>query len=75
MNNNEGTTWWALGLDNAKFESDVAKSNSLFRSIGNTAEKEGSRIDNIFRKICSEDSSGKRRIPTVRSCLQYNVGQ
>lgn len=51
MNNNEGTTWWALGLDNAKFESDVAKSNSLFRSIGNTAEKEGSRIDNIFRKI------------------------
>lgn len=50
MNNNEGTTWWALGLDNAKFESDVAKSNSLFRSIGNTAEKEGSRIDNIFRK-------------------------
>lgn len=51
MNSNEGTTWWALGLDNAKFESDVAKSNSLFRSIGNTAEKEGSRIDNIFRKI------------------------
>lgn len=51
MNNNEGTTWWALGLDNAKFESDVAKSNSLFRSIGNTVEKEGSRIDNIFRKI------------------------
>ena len=51
MNNNEGTIWWALGLDNAKFESDVAKSNSLFRSIGNTAEKEGSRIDNIFRKI------------------------
>lgn len=51
MNNNEGTTWWALGLDNAKFESDVAKSNSLFRSIGSTAEKEGSRIDNIFRKI------------------------
>lgn len=51
MNNNEGTTWWALGLDNAKFESDVAKSNSLFRSIGNTAEKEGSRIDNVFRKI------------------------
>lgn len=38
-------------MDNAKFESDVAKSNSLFRSIGNTAEKEGSRIDNIFRKI------------------------
>ena len=51
MNNNEGTTWWALGLDNAKFESDVAKSNSLFRSIGNTAEKEGSRIDNIFPLI------------------------
>lgn len=51
MNNNEGTTWWALGLDNAKFESDVAKSNSLFQSIGNVAEKEGSRIDNVFRKI------------------------
>lgn len=51
MNNNEGTTWWALGLDNAKFESDVAKSNALFQSIGNAAEKESSRIDNIFRKI------------------------
>lgn len=51
MNNNEGTTWWALGLDNSKFESDVNKSNALFQSIGNTAEKEGSRIDSIFRKL------------------------
>lgn len=51
MNNNEGTTWWALGLDNSKFESDVNRSNSLFQSIGNTAEKEGSRIDGIFRKL------------------------
>lgn len=51
MNNNEGTTWWALGLDNSKFESDVNKSNSLFQSIGATAEKEGSRIDSIFRKL------------------------
>lgn len=51
MNNNEGTTWWALGLDNSKFESDVNRSNSLFQSIGNTAEKEGSRIDSIFRKL------------------------
>lgn len=51
MNNNEGTTWWALGLDNSKFESDVNKSNSLFQSIGTTAEKEGSRIDSVFRKL------------------------
>lgn len=51
MNNNEGTTWWAMGLDNSQFEGDVAKSNALFRSIGNTAEKEGSRIDSIFRKL------------------------
>ena len=51
MNNNEGTTWWALGLDNSKFESDVNRSNSLFQSIGNTAEKVGSRIDSIFRKL------------------------
>ena len=51
MNNNEGTTWWALGLDNSKFESDVNKSNALFQSIGNTAEKEGGRIDNVFRKL------------------------
>lgn len=51
MNNNEGTTWWAMGLDNTQFEGDVAKSNALFRSIGNTAEGEGSRVDNIFRKL------------------------
>lgn len=51
MNNNKGTTWWALGLDNSKFESDVNRSNSLFQSIGNTAEKVGSRIDSIFRKL------------------------
>ena len=51
MNNNEGTTWWAMGLDNSRFESDVAKSNNLFRSIGNTADSEGSRIDTIFRKL------------------------
>lgn len=51
MNNNEGTTWWALGLDNSKFESDVNRSNTLFQSIGNTAEKEGGKIDSIFRKL------------------------
>ncbi|MDH6357630.1 tape measure protein [Parabacteroides sp. PF5-9] len=51
MNNNEGTTWWAMGLDNSQFESDVAKSNNLFRSIGNTADTEGARIDSIFRKV------------------------
>jgi tape measure domain-containing protein len=51
MNNNEGTTWWAMGLDNSRFESDVAKSNALFRSIGSTADSEGSRIDTIFRKL------------------------
>ena len=51
MNNNEGTTWWAMGLDNSRFESDVAKSNALFRSIGNTADSEGSKIDTIFRKL------------------------
>lgn len=51
MNNNEGTTWWAMGLDNSQFEGDVSKSNALFRSIGNTADNEGSRIDSIFRKL------------------------
>ena len=51
MNNNEGTSWWAMGLDTAKFESDVAKTNALFQSIGKTAESEGTKIDSIFSRI------------------------
>lgn len=47
---NEGASWWALGLDNSKFQADADKSNAIFKSIGNTAEIEGARIDTIFRR-------------------------
>lgn len=47
---NEGTSWWALGLDNTKFQADADKSNAIFKSIGNTAESEGARIDTIFKR-------------------------
>lgn len=47
---NEGASWWALGLDNTKFQADADKSNAIFKSIGNTAESEGARIDTIFKR-------------------------
>jgi hypothetical protein len=48
---NEGASWWALGLDNTKFQADADKSNAIFKSIGNTAESEGARIDTIFKRV------------------------
>ena len=51
MNNNEGTSWWAMGLDNSKFQSDVQKANAMFHSIGDTADAEGKRIDAIFSRV------------------------
>lgn len=51
MNNNEGTTWWAMGLDTTRFESDVSRTNRLFESISKTAENEGAKIDSTFSRI------------------------
>lgn len=79
MNNVEGTTWWAMGLDNSQFETDVNKSNALFRSIGNTAENEGTRIESVFRKVTiaaagfftfQQATSYARQIATVRGEFQ-----
>jgi len=49
-NNVNGSTWFGIRLDNSQLSQDAQRSNQIFKSIGNTAQAEGSRIDNIFKR-------------------------
>lgn len=51
MNNNDGKTWFGLGIDNSGLRSDADKSIGIFNQIGNKAEVEGARIDTSFKRI------------------------
>ncbi|MEL7586664.1 MAG: tape measure protein [Prolixibacteraceae bacterium] len=51
MNNEEGKIWYSLGIDDAQIKADAAKVRQEFRSIGNTVESEGARIDKTFSNI------------------------
>ncbi|MCL1932848.1 MAG: tape measure protein, partial [Candidatus Azobacteroides sp.] len=53
MNSEEGKIWYELGLDNKQLQADAQKAKAEIRNIGNTAEAEGGRIDNAFKKAAS----------------------
>ncbi|MCL1937588.1 MAG: tape measure protein [Candidatus Azobacteroides sp.] len=46
-----GKLWFSMGLDNSQLQTDAQRSIAIIRNIGNAAEAEGSRIDNLYRKI------------------------
>lgn len=50
MNNVNGSTWFGIRLDNSQLSQDAQRSNQIFKSIGNTAQAEGARIDSIFKR-------------------------
>ena len=45
MQNAGGKSYWGVGLDHQQFREDSAKIKAEFRSIGDSAESEGARID------------------------------
>lgn len=50
MENQEGKIYYGLGLDYKQLQDDASQSMSIIKKIGDTAEAEGSRIDNAFGK-------------------------
>lgn len=51
MNNTDGMIWYGTGIDNSQLDRDAQKSSQLLNGIGNTAIVEGSRIDNMAKKV------------------------
>lgn len=51
MQNENGKTYFGIGLDNDQLRADAAQSGNILRSIGNTAVSEGDRIDTAFSRI------------------------
>lgn len=51
MNNDKGRLFFATGIDNSQLRADAAESRNILHSIGQTANQEGVRMDDTFKKI------------------------
>jgi len=51
MNNENGKSFYGIGLDNSQLRSDAAESRAILKSIGDSAVREGQNIDNAFSRI------------------------
>jgi tape measure domain-containing protein len=51
MQNEKGKLYYGLGLDNDQLRADAAESRNIIKGIGDSSVAEGSRIDNVCRKI------------------------
>jgi tape measure domain-containing protein len=55
--NGEGKSYYGLGLDNSQLRTDAKQSSSILKNIGDSAVAEGSRIDNVYKKIAGFGTS------------------
>ncbi|SHE95351.1 tape measure domain-containing protein [Bacteroides luti] len=53
MNYDEGKEYYGISLDDSELRAAAARVKNAFSQIGNSAESEGSRIDNAFNKIAA----------------------
>ncbi len=51
MTNDNGKSYYGIGLDNSQLRSDAAESRAILKGIGDTAVREGQNIDNAFSRI------------------------
>jgi tape measure domain-containing protein len=51
--NDEGKLYYGLGLDNSLLRADADRASEILKGIGDSAEAEGSRIDNAYNKIAN----------------------
>jgi tape measure domain-containing protein len=49
--NSEGKSYYGLVLDNGQLRKDAQQASGILKGIGNSAEAEGARIDNMYKKI------------------------
>ncbi|MDR0659092.1 MAG: hypothetical protein LBG18_09230 [Mediterranea sp.] len=50
MDNQDGKTYYGLGLDNKQLQEDAKQSMAIIRGIGDSSVAEGARIDNAYKK-------------------------
>ena len=53
MSDRDGRIWFGAGIDNSQLQRDARQSTRILNSIGDTAEAEGARIDNMARKVAA----------------------
>lgn len=51
MNNQDGKTYFSLGIKNTQLQRDAEQAIKIFNGIGEEAEREGKRIDETFKNI------------------------
>lgn len=51
MNTNQGKLSFGIGLDTSELNKDIAKSESAFESLADSAVNEGARIDSMFQGL------------------------
>ena len=51
MNNQDGKTYFSLGIKNTQLQRDAEQAIKIFNGIGDEAEREGKRIDETFKNI------------------------
>ena len=51
MSNQDGNTYFSLGINHAQLERDAARAAKIFNSIGDDVEREGKRIDATFENM------------------------
>ncbi|MDR0864956.1 MAG: tape measure protein [Candidatus Symbiothrix sp.] len=49
--NDEGKSYYGLGLDNSQLRADANRASNILKGIGDSAVSEGARIDNAYKKI------------------------
>jgi tape measure domain-containing protein len=54
--NDEGKSYYGLGLDNSQLQAEARRASGILKGIGNSAEAEGARIDNAYKKIAGAAS-------------------
>ena len=51
MNGSGNDLYFSVGLDNAELKKDAKESRNIMKGIGDSAEKEGDRMDKAFKKV------------------------
>lgn len=60
MNNEQGKEWYGIGIDDSELDKTISNIEKKFKSISETAEKEGKKMDDAFDSVTdSADRTGK----------------
>jgi tape measure domain-containing protein len=65
--NDNGRSRYSIVLDNSQLQADALRASNILKGIGNSAEAEGSRIDNAYKRIAGSIAG----IFTIQQAAQF----